>query len=33
MTGLTDYMDAISIYWNKNVPTIEISDMCVVRFY
>ena len=25
--------DTVSILWNKSSPTIEISDLCVVRFY
>jgi len=23
----------VSIYWNRLTPTIEISDICVLRFY
>lgn len=26
-------MDTVSIYWNKSVPTIEIAEVCVLRFY
>jgi hypothetical protein len=33
LTGLSSNMDTLSIYWNKSTPTVEISDLCVVRFY
>src|SRR5512143_618706 len=33
MSGLTGTLDTVSVYWNKAVPTIEISAISVVRFY
>lgn len=33
VTGLGSSLDTLSIYWNKLTPTIEISDICVLRFY
>lgn len=33
MSGLPSVMDTLSIYWNKSVPTIEISALSVVRFF
>lgn len=29
----TTFLDTLSIYWNKSTPTIEINDLCVLRFY
>ena len=33
VTGLPAVMDTLSIYWNKSTPTVEISDISVIRFY
>jgi len=33
VTGLPSVMDTLSIYWNKSTPTVEISDISVIRFY
>jgi hypothetical protein len=33
LTGLSANMDTVSIYWNKSTPTVEISDLSVIRFY
>lgn len=33
VTGLPSIMDTVSIYWNKSTPTIEISDISIIRFY
>jgi len=27
-----DNLDTLSVYWNYSTPTIEIADLCVVRF-
>lgn len=32
-SGLTSNLDTLSIYWSLASPTIEISDLCVLRFY
>ena len=33
LTGMSANMDTVSIYWNKSTPTVEISDLSVIRFY
>lgn len=33
LTGMPSNFDTVSVYYNKSTPTIEISDLCVVRFY
>lgn len=33
ITGMPSNFDTVSIYWNKSTPTIEISDLSIVRFY
>ena len=33
ITGMPSNFDTVSVYYNKSTPTIEISDLCVVRFY
>ena len=33
ITLTSTVLDTTSIYWNHSTPTIEITDMCVVRFY
>jgi hypothetical protein len=32
-SGLGSSLDTLSIYWNKLTPTIEINDICILRFY
>lgn len=32
-TGLTSNLDTLSIFWGKSTPTMEISDVCVLRYY
>lgn len=26
-------LDTLSLYWNRNIPALEIHDLCVVRYY
>ena len=33
LTGMPSNMDTVSLYWNKATPTVEVSDLCVIRFY
>jgi len=33
LTGMPANMDTVSIYWNKSTPTVEISDLSIIRFY
>jgi len=32
-TGMSTNLDTLSIYWSLASPTIEITDVCVLRFY
>lgn len=31
-TGMPSNMDTLSVYWNYATPTIEFSEICVIRF-
>ena len=33
LTGMSANMDTVSIYWNHSTPTVEISDLSIIRFY
>lgn len=33
VTGMPSNLDTVSLYWNKSTPTVEISDLSIVRFY
>ena len=32
-TGLSSNLDTLSIYWSLASPTVEITDVCVLRYY
>lgn len=32
-TGMSTNLDTLSLYWSLASPTIEITDVCVLRFY
>lgn len=33
MTSVASNLDTLSIYWNRNIPALEIYDVVVVRYY